>query len=106
MKKLLQVKENEKNFSHIEIEVIYHKDGRFGRGYYLHADPVEIVNRGGYTMSRHELFTGSSMLLINVTRKSKKAEAEAEAEAEKNIDEIVDLVLDINSLELEDVKKC
>ena len=71
----------------IKIETYYHKDtmnyftGRSEvRGYYLSVTPVERA-RGFESFTA---FTGFKVLLKEVTRASKKAEAEAEAIAERD----------------------
>ena len=54
------------------------------RGYYIYAQKVERVNRGGYVMESCTMFEGGKKLLKEVGRQSKKAELEAEQQAEQN----------------------
>lgn len=70
------------------------------RGYYLSVTPVERVNRGSYITESYAALSGYKMLLKEVKRKSKKAEAEAEQIAADGMDRIINQVLIEQGLEL------
>lgn len=70
------------------------------RGYYLSVTPIERIDRGGYFVEIQSAFSGYKMILKEVKRKSKKAEAEAEQIAADGLKRIVDQVLIEQGLEL------
>jgi hypothetical protein len=49
------------------------------RGYYLYAQPVERSDSNGFRCESTKLFSGFKVMLVEVSRKGKKAEATAEA---------------------------
>lgn len=106
MKKYLKVKAApEGKTTHLRVETIYNKGGMNvftyqteRRGYYLHVTPVE--RRGN--MESFIAFSGTKMLLKEVTRKSAKAEQEADAMADQRMPELVKYILSKNGLELEE----
>lgn len=60
------------------------------RGYYLHVTPVTREDKGSYVMESFTAFRGFKMLLKEVKRQSKKAEAEAVAMVDTNeVQEII-----------------
>lgn len=65
------------------------------RGYYLSVRPVEVSrNEAGHIMTESStLFNGTKMLLVEVNRQSKKAEAEALKKAEENKERLVESVM-------------
>lgn len=48
------------------------------RGYYLYAQPVERSDSNGFRCESTTLFSGFKVMLVEVSRKGKKAEATAE----------------------------
>lgn len=75
------------------------------RGYYLFCTPVRRENRDGVIMVRNALGKGLKILLKEVDRKSKKAEAEAREMANAEIRRLVTLVLQKYGLKLEKKRK-
>ena len=108
MKKYLELKANGKSATHLKCEVYYSLGGmnyftyeRERRGYYASVTPVERKSCGnGVMMEGYMAFTGTKMLLKEVSRKSAKAEAEAEKIAENAFNRLIDYVLNKNGLEL------
>lgn len=67
------------------------------RGYYIHVSPV---CKGDHTET-YTAFSGVKACLLEVTRKSNKAEAEALALFEQNKEKYIDYILKKNGLMLE-----
>ena len=109
MKKYIAVKPNKGNITHLRVDLDYQLGGmnvftykREPRGYYLSVCPVERENRGnGVVMESFTAFTGTKMLVKEVTRKSAKAEREAEDYAATRERELIDYILAKHGLELE-----
>lgn len=106
MKKLIPLKEN-KNANFIKLETHYNLGGyncfthkTEARGFYLSASPVQHFTRDGITFESYTAFTGAKLLLLEVSRKSKKAEAEAERIAEEKEAELIKYVCINNNLEV------
>lgn len=59
------------------------------RGYYVSVTPVERERRNGYTMESVTAFSGVKVLVCEVNRKSKKAEAEALEKYEETRNRII-----------------
>lgn len=101
MKKYLKLKGNSRGFTDLEVEVYYDlgSDGLCSRerGYYLRVLPVK---RDGVWLS-FEAYSGLSMLLKIVKRKSNKALEEAERIAEDKEMLLVSYICNKNGLELE-----
>ena len=108
MKKYLELKANGQNATHLKCEVYYSLGGmnyftykKEPRGYYASVTPVERKSYGnGMMMEGYMAFTGTKMLLKEVSRKSAKAEAEAEKIAEDAFNRLIEYVLNENGLEL------
>lgn len=64
------------------------------RGYYAYFTPVWCDTSNGFNTESYTMFAGFKVLLLEVTRKGKKAEAEAlktlEADKQKYIDYLID----------------
>ena len=108
MEKYIPIKET-KNATHLKVRTYYSLGGTNmlsytteRRGYYLSVSPIRRVNYGGVTMEQYTAFTGTKMLLKEVARKSKKAEAEAEQLAVENMDSLIEYVCKDNGLVLLD----
>ncbi len=73
----------------------YFSGGINRRGYYLSVRPVEVSrNEAGHVMTESSvMFNGTKMLLVEVNRQSKKAEAEALKKAEENKERLVESVM-------------
>lgn len=108
MKKYIELKANGKSATHLKCEVFYSLGGmnyftgkREGRGYYASVVPVERKRyENGMVMEGFIAFTGTKILLKEVSRKSAKAEAEAEKIAENEFSKLIEYVLNDNGLEL------
>lgn len=107
MRKEKYIKTTKPN-TYIKVEVFYSLGGinYFNykiepRGYYLSAKEVERTDRGGYVSESYAVFgNGLKILLKEVKRQSKKAEADAMVLAEEYMNNIVDRVLEQNGLSL------
>lgn len=85
MKKYIELNENKYGYTHIKIET-YYKLGGYNyfthdnepRGYYVTVAPVTRENRAGVMLESISAFSGLRALLLEVTRKSAKAEYNAE----------------------------
>lgn len=104
--KLIELKEN-KNANFLEIEVKYSLGGynyftykSEPRGYYLSVSPVQRSTRDGIGFVSYTAFSGVKMLLLEVSRKSKKAEAEAGRLAAEKEAELIEYVCNKNNLEV------
>lgn len=103
MKKDINIKPNPRGWNIIEVEVHYDLGGYnpftsqgVKRGYYLSVRPVEQKEFSrAYTM-----FSGTSVLLKEVGRKSTKAQAEAEAIAADKEREAIDYICNKYGLEI------
>lgn len=62
------------------------------RGYYLSVNPITVERIGGVSFNRYEAYTGVRDLLLEVSRKSKKAEKQALSIAETKEQILVDYV--------------
>ena len=105
MKKYLKLKENAQKATHLKVETRYSLGGmnyftyeNEERGYYLMVTPVERGNG----MEGFIAFSGIKKLILPVKRQSKKAEDEAEKLYKDYLDQLVNYVLEKNSLELEE----
>ena len=103
--KYYELADNAGHLTHIKTEVYYNLGGMNyftgkaeKRGYYASASPVEKREHSESYVG----FTGLKMLVKEVGRKSKKAEAEAVKEADDVMGSLVDQVLQKNSLQLKE----
>ena len=101
MKKIIYLDKPTEYANAIEIEVYYDKGGKNyftckdeRRGYYLSVWPV-LQSDG---LVSYTLFTGTQVLLKEVTRKSAKAEAEAEEIAKGKVAVLVASVCNRNGI--------
>lgn len=68
------------------------------RGYYLSVSPVEIKEiDNGIVSETYQAYTGVKTLLLEVKRKSKKAERQAIRIAEEKLDTLINHVLEAKS---------
>lgn len=109
MKKYYAVKENDKKVTDIKVEVYYSLGGmnmftyaKEKRGYYLSVSPVERSEGPGYSSEGFRAFTGTKWLLLEVKRKSAKAETEAINWAKTVMERCINYVLEKNGLELKE----
>lgn len=84
MKKFLELNNNSMEATHLKIEVYYSLGGYNcftykpeTRGYYLSVSPVKRSTREGITFESYTAFSGVKICLLEVSRKSKKAEEKA-----------------------------
>ncbi len=108
MKRYLKVKttpDSKVSATHLRVETIYNKGGMNvftynteRRGYYLHVTPVKRERN----MESFVAFTGTKMLLKEVTRKGAKAEQEADSIVDQRLPELVKYVCQKNGLTLEE----
>lgn len=106
MKKYIKLKEN-RDANVLKLEVYYNLGGynvfthkSEARGYYLSASPVQHFERDGINFESYTAFAGVKLLLLEVSRKSKKAEAEAERIAEEKEAELIEYICNKNNLEV------
>ncbi len=99
----VNLKPNERA-THIRIDMYYRKDStpRAPRGYYLSVFPVTRETRHGVTLESMECFSGSVRLLMEVSRKSAKAEKEAQERADLIRDIMVARMCSQHGLEVEE----
>lgn len=71
------------------------------RGYYIHVSPVYRENRDGFVMESYTAFSGIKNCLLEVARKSNKAEAEAFNLFEQNKERYIDYILEKHGLVLD-----
>ncbi len=106
MKKFIELKANA-NANFLKLEVYYSLGGfncftykNEARGYYLSVSPVQRSERDGIVFESYTAFSGVKLLLLEVSRKSKKAEAEAERIAEEKEAELIAYICNKNQLEV------
>lgn len=109
MKKYIALKENTTRANALRIEVDYTLGGynvfthkTENRGYYLHVSPVEHFTRDGIAFESYTAFSGVKLLLVEVSRKNKKAEETAERIAQEKEKELIDYICNKNNLEVLD----
>ena len=110
MKRYIKVKPNAGKTTHLKVDMSYSLGGmnlftykQERRGYYLTVCPVERRSCGdGVMMEGFVAFSGTKMLLKEVTRKSAKAEQEAERMVDQNLPELVEYICKKNGLSLEE----
>ena len=114
MKKYLALKPNT-DATHLKVELRYNLGGynaftcrQEPRGYYLSAVPIkrethELEPGRTFTTEAFMAFTGTKVLVKEVTRKSSKAEREAERAMTKWEHDLIAHVLHENNMELEGV---
>lgn len=85
MKKYITLNANKYGYTHIKIETYYKLGGynyftydKEPRGYYVSVIPVKREMRDGVALESIEAFSGLRALLLEVSRKSAKAEYNAE----------------------------
>ena len=115
MKKYIALKPNtstKSNANYLKIELYYSLGGYNpftgkpeGRGYYLSVSPVETSNRDGIDFESYAAFTGSKICILEVTRKSKKAEENAAKLATEKENDLIQYVCTRNHLEIETGEK-
>ena len=73
----------------------YFSGGINRRGYYLSVRPVSVSrDENGRVMTESSvMFNGTKMLLVEVNRQSKKAEAEALKKADENKERLIESVM-------------
>ena len=110
MKHYIKVKPNAGSTTHLKVDMSYSLGGmnlftykNERRGYYLYVTPVERRSCGdGVMMEGFVAFSGTKLLLKEVTRKSAKAEQEAKRMVDQYLPELMNAVLKENRLELEE----
>lgn len=107
MKKFIAVKENSSKTTHLKIEVYYNLGGyncfthkTDARGYYLSVSPVTRYDRDGVQFESYTAFSGVKMCLLEVSRKSKKAEENAHKLAEQNENDLIAYICGRHGLEV------
>lgn len=103
MTKHIELAENSRGFTHLEVEFYYSLGGynyfthrTENRGYYLSVSPVI---KSGIT-ERYPAFSGNKMCIKEVKRKSAKAEVEAEKIAENKLENLIGYILNKHGLKL------
>lgn len=98
------IKVNGTGATHLRIDLDYSKGGynyftykEEKRGYYIHVSPV---TKSGY-MESYAAFSGVKACLLEVTRKSSKAEAEALKIFEEVKDKYINYILEKANLTIE-----
>lgn len=94
--------------NYLRIDLDYSKGGynyftykQEPRGYYIHVSPVLREDRGGCVMESYAAFSGIKDCLLEVARKSNKAEAEALKLFEQAKEKYIDYILTKHGLTLE-----
>lgn len=95
--------------NNLKVELYYHKGGynyftykNEKRGYYLSISPVyRRESTPGITLESYCAFSGIKVLLLEVQRKSNKAEAEAEAICQAEKQKYIDYIIEKYDLTLE-----
>ena len=106
MKKYIKLQENSDNYTHLKIEFFYDKGSDYAsgskRGYYVMCLPVTVsTNSNGDIVSESFwCFSGLKSLILEVSRKSKKAEAEALQLIEGLQVELINKVLKKHNLQI------
>ena len=110
MKKFIALKEHTSTTSranYLKIETYYSLGGYNvftykpeTRGYYLSVSPVERGERNGITMESYTAFSGVKICVLEVTRKSKKAEETAEKLAAEKENALIQYILNKYNLEV------
>lgn len=107
MKKFVKLNEGSRGANYLKIETRYSLGGYNvfthkpeARGYYLSVSPVERSERAGVVFESYTAFSGVKLLLLEVSRKSKKAEEAAEKIAAEKEKELILFVCDKNGLEV------
>ena len=106
MKKYIKLQENQNGFTHLKLEFFYDKGGEYAinskRGYYVMCLPVTLsINSSGDIVGESIwCFSGLKSLLLEVSRKSKKAEAEALQLIEGLQVELINKVLKKHNLQI------
>ena len=106
MKKFIALKEN-RNANFLRIETHYSLGGyncfthkTEPRGYYLSVSPVQRYERDGVSFESYTAFSGVKLLLLEVSRKSKKAEEAAEKIASEKEPELIQYICAKNGIEV------
>ena len=99
MKKFIPLKENNAGANFLKIETYYNLGGyncftyrAESRGYYISVSPVRRETRDGVTFESYTAFSGIKDYLLQVSRKSKKAEETAEKIASEREKDLIDYV--------------
>ena len=106
MKKYIKLQENQNGFTHIKIEFFYDKGSDYAggskRGYYLMCIPVTLSTNSSGDIINESFwcFSGMKSLLLEVSRKSNKAEAEALQLIEGLQVELINKVLKKHNLQI------
>jgi len=103
------IKVNGTGATHLKVEIDYNKGGynyftykTEPRGYYIHVSPVtRNITDTGFVLESYTAFTGIKACLLEVTRKSNKAENQAIELFELKKDKYIDYILEKNNLTLE-----
>lgn len=107
MKKFLELNDNSMKATHLKIEVYYSLGGyncfthkTEARGYYLSVSPVERSTREGITFESYTAFSGVKICLLEVSRKSKKAEEKARELSTEKEPELIAYICGRHGLEV------
>ena len=108
MKKYIELKNTNRNATHLKIELYYSLGGynvfthkTEPRGYYLSVSPVSrSVTTYGATMESYTAFSGIKQCIKEVSRKSEKAARSAEEIAVNYENDLIRYVCDKNGLEV------
>lgn len=113
MEKYFELQEKTRNATHIKVRIYYdlggynyftHKQQK--RGYYISVTPVTYSNKNGIITEGFTAFTGEKMLLKEVTRQSKKAEADAIEKGLSIMEKLIIIVCNDNNLQVpEEIEK-
>jgi hypothetical protein len=94
----------ERNGKTLKVEVYYTLGGlnyftgrQEKRGYYLSVIPVEIKESNGIRSEICSIFSGAKELILEVKRRSKKAELEASRLAQERMEKLIEYVLSKNA---------
>lgn len=106
MKKYIKLQENQNRFTHLKIEFFYDKGGEYAinskRGYYVMCYPVTVStnSNGNIINESFGCYGGFKSLILEVSRKSKKAEAKALQLIDSKQDDLINKVLKKHNLQI------
>ena len=106
MKNYIKLQDNPLGYTHLKIEFFYDKGGEYAinskRGYYVMCYPVTVStnSNGNIINESFGCYGGFKSLILEVSRKSKKAEAEALQLIEGLQVELINKVLKKHNLQI------
>ena len=97
MKKYIKLQENPNGYTHLKIEIFYDKGGDYVMCYPV---TVSTNSNGNIVSESFGCYGGFKSLILEVSRRSKKAEAEALQLIDSKQDDLINKVLKKHNLKL------